>query len=176
VVGEGTDIMVLNFNDDLSPFYKFIPGNFDEFGNCIVQDTAERYIVLGNRINEQTGKSEILLNFIEADSASIKSWEFMTTIPEIDSDLYAERIIKTKGVGNFAIVGTRVSNNNSDIFLQFLHNWQAEPNRIIFGATGDQTGADIVVAGDGGLIIAGSNKYGENSMITLIKTDESGNF
>ena len=176
MVGEGTDILVLNFDDELSPNDKVIPGNFDEFGNCIVQDTADRYIVLGNRINEQTGNSEILLNFIETDGLLIKSWEFMTTIPEIDSDLYAERIIKIAGVGNFAIVGTRETKNNSDIFLQFLHNWQAEPTRIIFGAAGDQTGSDIEKAGDGGLIIAGSNRYGDNSMIALIKTDESGNF
>ncbi len=174
IVGEGTDILVLNFDDELSPNDKVIRGNFDEYGKCIVRDTADRYIVLGNFIKEQTGKSEILLYFIETDGLLIKTPDLMTTISEIDSDLYAERLIKT-GAGSFAIVGTRETDESSDIFLQFLYAYQAEPDRVIFGSSGDQSGFDIDRTVDGGLIITGSNRYGENSMITLIKTDGSGN-
>jgi hypothetical protein len=174
VIGEGTDILVLNFDDELSPNDEILSGQFDEYGKCIVEDDLDSYIVLGNRNNAQTGNSEILLHLIETDGLLVKESSLLATISERDSDLYAERLVKTEA-GRYAIVGTRTVGNDEDIFIQFLQDYQVG-ERIVLGSTGDQSGADIGIPENGGLIILGDNYYEGNSMISLIKTDDSGNF
>ena len=71
-------------------------------------------------------------------------------------------------------MGTRQSNGTQDIFLQFLTSDYTVSERIIFGATGSQTGADIDLADDGGLVLLGTNSDGESGMISLIKTSDTG--
>ena len=172
-IGEGTDILVLNFDDDLSPNDDILGGQAEEFSKCIVQEDADNYIVLGNRENSQTGKSEILLHLVETDGLLVKESSLLATISEAYTDLIAERLVKIEA-GKYAIVGTRRAEGD-DIFIQFLENYQIG-DRITLGGEGDQSGADIVVSENGGLVVLGDN-YSEGSrVISLIKTDESGNF
>lgn len=175
IIGKGTDILVLNFDDELSPNDEVlsISGNVNEYGTCIIQDNGNVFLVLGNRNNAQTGKSEILVYAIETSGLLIRDSELLATISEIDADLYAERVVRTPD-GRFAIVGTRTTSRDSDIFLQFLQNYQIA-ERLVFGSSGDQTGVDIGQAKTGGLILLGSNGDERHSMISLIKTDDSGN-
>jgi len=173
-IGEGTDILVLNFDDDLSPNDEILDGQAEEFSKCIVQEDADNYIVLGNRENSQTGKSEILLHLVETEGLLVKESSLLATISEADTDLIAERLVKTEA-GKYAIVGTRRVAGDEDIFIQFLENYQIG-ERITLGGEGDQRGADIALSVNGGLVIAGDNAYAGSSMISLIKTDESGNF
>lgn len=172
-IGEGTDILMLNFDDELSPNDMVIEGDFDEFGKCIVQDSENEFIVLGNRRFEQGGRDEVLLYQVVTEGLIVKDYSLLATISEAGSDLSAERLVKT-GEGKFAIVGTRTLDGDDDIFVQFLENKQ-EGIRKNFGLTGNQSGADIGVHDNGGLVILGENGYEGNSMISLIKTNETGN-
>lgn len=169
-----TDIMLMTFDEEFSPIVEPIPGQFDEMGKCIVQGSQDSCIVLGNSNNTLTRKRELLLHLVLSNGPSVKESTPIATISDPDADLYAERIVKVSA-GRFAIVGTRVSGGDRNIFVQFLEDYRVG-DRIIFGSAGNQSGADIAISGKGGLIIAGDNEYEGNSMITLIKTDDSGNF
>ena len=48
---EGTDILVLSFDDELSPLDKNFSGEFDELGSCLVEQSPNHFLVLGNRLN-----------------------------------------------------------------------------------------------------------------------------
>jgi len=177
VFGEGKDILILSFDDELSPILKPLNSSYDEYGTCVVRDTVEnRFLLLGNRITAQTGRSEILLHSFELDAQTDpptpKAIKPLASEPEFDTDLHAERLVRT-GAGRFVIVGTRTYNGDQDIFLQFLKNYQIA-ERIVFGSTGNQTGVDICQPEEGSLILLGSNAFEGNSMISLIKTDDSG--
>mgnify|MGYP006280738263 CR=1 FL=1 len=176
--GGSKDILILSFDDELSFIYKPLNDGFDQYGTCIARDTENnRFLLLGNRINAQTGNSEILLHSFEIDSLTspplLSEPVLLATESEIDTDLHAERLVRT-GPGRFAIVGTRTdSKDNQDIFLQLLENYQLT-DRMIFGSSGDQSGVDILHPDMGSLILLGNNAFEGNSMISLIKTDVSG--
>jgi hypothetical protein len=168
----GTDVLILNMNDDLSPNDEILDGNFDESAQCIVEAEEDQYLVLGNRKNG-TSQSEITIHLIETSGLLVTSSLLLATISERDTDLYAERFVKTND-GRFAIVGTCEKDGNKDIFLQFLLSDYQVAERIIYGSAGDQSGADIDLPPGGGILLLGTNKYDQNSMISLIKTDDSG--
>lgn len=174
-VGEGTDMLVLNLDDDLSPSTTTLGEDFDEFGKCIVKDAENTYIFLGNSNNTQTGNSEMLLYQVETEGFNgleIKSDELLATISEPGVDLSAERMVKM-GNGKYAVVGTRSADGDANLLLQFLVDFK-EDSRRTFGSGGIQRGADIAIPGSGGLVFIGDNGYDGNSMISLIKTNESG--
>ena len=171
-IGEGTDILVLNFNDELSPNDKVLEGVYDDFGKCIIKEDENKYIVLGNSNNTQKGISEILLYEVESDGLLVKNDKLLATISEPGSDLMGERLVRMED-GKHAIVGTIITDQNADILIQFLADFR-EDIRKTFGSGGTQAGADIAIPGDGGLVILGDNGYEGNSMISLIKTNESG--
>ena len=171
-IGEGTDILVLNFNDELSPNDKVLEGPYDEFGKCIVKEAEDEFVVLGNSNNTQTGNSEILLYQVESDGLLIKNERLLATISEPGVDLMAERMVKMEG-GKQAIVGTRQSDGNADILLQFMSDFQEDIRRT-YGSSGLQLGADIAIPSKGGLVFIGDNGYEGNSMVSLIRTNESG--
>jgi len=173
-IGEGTDILVLNFDDDLSPNDKVIDGLYNEFGKCIVQIAESEFVVLGNRDNEATQNSEILLYHVKTNGLLVKDYELLATISESGADLIAERLVKT-AEGKYAIIGTRTLDGEADIFVQFLEGGQ-EGIRKTYGLSGNQSGADLGGLEGGGLVILGENEYEGNSMISLIKTNESGNY
>jgi hypothetical protein len=173
-IGEGTNILILNFDDELSPNGKILKGDFDQVGKCIVHDGGNEFVVLGNSYNTQTGNSEILLYSVEAEGLIVRNDRLLATISESGADLIAERMVKVNG-GRYAIVGTRSTNGDSDIFVQFMVDFKKDIGKT-FGSAGIQAGADIGIAGNGGLVILGDNGFEGNSMISLIKTDESGNF
>ncbi len=173
-IGEGTNILILNFDDELSPNSKVLGGDYDQVGKCIVYDGGSEFVVLGNSFNTQTGNSEILLYQVESEGLLVRNDRLLATISERGADLRAERMVKIDG-GRYAIVGTRSTNGDSDIFVQFMADFQKDIGKT-FGSAGIQEGADIGIAGNGGLVILGDNGFEGNSMISLIKTDESGNF
>jgi hypothetical protein len=169
---EGTDILILNFDDELSPNDKILGGDFNEIGMCIVKDDEERYLILGNRMNA-SGRSEIEIHLIETDGLLITKTFLLETISESETDLIAKRFVKMED-GRIAIVGTIRSGGTSDIFLQFLNSEYQVANRIIYGSTGNQTGVDIDIPDDGGLIMLGTNSYSEHSVVSLIRTGDTG--
>lgn len=169
---DGTDILILSFDDDLSPNDEILDEGSYEVGRAIVEDDNDKYLVLGNRINV-AGNSEGLVYLIEKNEFIITKSSLVATIDETNSDLFAERIVKTED-GRFAIVGTRQSNGNKDIFLQFLQPDYQKTERLIYGSAGNQSGADIDLPSEGGLIMLGTNEYGPSSMISLIRTGEVG--
>lgn len=169
---KGTDILVLNFDEELSPNDKGLGGDFDEFGKCIIHDTLNRYLVLGNMVNVM-GRSEMVVHLIEINGLLITSSSELRKISKSDTDLIGERFVKTDD-GRLAILGTIVSNGNRDIFLQFLQPDYTIGERHMFGSGGNQSGADIDLPAEGGLILLGTNSFGNNSMISLIRTDDQG--
>ena len=176
-IGEGTDILVLNFNDDLSPNDRILGGEFDEFGKCIVKEDENEFVVIGNSNNTQKGNSEILLYQIETggtDGLLIKNERLLATISEPGVDLIAERMVKMED-GRHALVGTQTLDGNADILIQFLADLE-EDIRKTYGSGGIQEGADIAIPSKGGLVFIGDNGYEGNSMVSLIRTNESGDF
>ncbi len=168
----GTDILILNFDDELSPLDENLTDDAEEKGSCILEDGEDRFLVLGNRINDG-GLSEMVIHRIETNGPLITSSVLLTTVSEGNVNLIGRRFVKTRD-GRYAIVGTRSINGTSDIFLQFLSQDYAATGQIVFGSTGDQTGADIDLSADGGLVLLGTSSYEGNSMISLIKTSETG--
>lgn len=168
----GTDILILNFNDDLSPNAKNLTGELDEYGRCIIEDGPDRYLVLGDRIN-YSGRNEMVIHLIETNGLLITKSLLLETISKPGADLIAKRFVKTAG-GSYAIVGTMQSDGNQEIFLQFLSSEYSEEERILYGSAGNQSGADIDLHNDGGLILLGTNSFEDNSMISLIRTSETG--
>jgi len=173
-IGEGTDMLVLNFNDELSPNDKVLAGAYDEFGKCIIKEDENEFVVLGNSNNTQTGNSEILLYQVESDGLLVKNERLLATISEPGVDLMAERLVKMEG-GKHVMIGTRQSDGNADILLQFMSDLK-EDIRKTYGSGGIQEGADIAIPSKGGLVFVGENEYEGNSMVSLIRTNESGDF
>jgi len=172
IYSDDSDILILILNDELSYNVEFLEGNFDESACCIIPDAAERYLVLGNRVNV-SGKSEMLVYLIETNGLLVTNSLLLATISERNSDLHARRFVKTED-GGFAIVGTRTAEGNQDLFLQFLTEDYQVGDRILFGSLGNQAGIDVGLPPGGGLLMLGTNSYEGNSMFSLIKTDDSG--
>jgi len=172
VGSEDTDILILGFNQELSPAPGYLGEGLDEVGQCIIEDGDNRYLVLGNRQN-LSGNSEIVVYMIETEGLQVTNSLILENISEQNTNLIAKRFVKTED-GRFAIVGTRESDGNSDIFLQFLLPDYMAAERIIFGAAGNQSGADIDLPVDGGILMLGTNGYDTNSMISMIRTGDAG--
>lgn len=170
--GEGTGIQVLTFDDDLSPLAKNLPGDFNEYGMCILDEGDENFLVLGNR-ESGSGDMQLLLYGIETDGLLITNTSLNATISGQDADLIGKRIIETAS-GDLAITGTRSVGSNSEILLQFVSASYQAGELVSFGATGAQSGQDIELARDGGFVMLGTNSYGESSIISLMKTSASG--
>ena len=168
----GTDILILNFDDELSPNDENLTGDSNEYGTCIIEDGVDSYLVLGNRINE-LGNIEIVVYRIETSGLLITRSVLLATISEGNMDMIGERFVKTAD-GRYAIVGTRRSGETKDIFLQFLTSDYMASGQIIYGASGDQSGADIDLPNGGGIVILGTSSFEDNSMISLIKTSDTG--
>jgi len=169
---EGTDILVLSFDNELSPLEKNLSGELDEFGMCMVEEVANNYLVLGNRVNA-SGKIEMVIHALEKDGLFITNTELLATISESNADLIGKRMIKTAD-GRYAIVGTRISGGSSNIFLQFLSSGITVAEQVSFGASGVQEGSDIDIGSDRRILLLGTNSFGTNSLISLIKTSETG--
>jgi hypothetical protein len=147
-------------------------GASNEKGSCVIEDAPNQFLFLGNRI--VSGRSEIVIHQVETnDGTTIVNSALLTTISESDVDLSGERMVKTED-GRYAIVGTRQSGGDRQIFLQFLNSDYIPDGQVLFGAAGDQSGADIELSEDGGTVILGTSNYEETGMISLIKTNDTG--
>jgi hypothetical protein len=167
-----TDILALCFDDQFNPSPKYLSGDSNEEGTCVIEDEPNTFLVLGNRLI--AARSEIVIYRIETDeNLQITSSVQLATISESNADLVGNRMVKTED-GRYAIVGTRQSGNEHDILLQFMTSEYDPAERILYGASGDQYGSDIDVPEDGGIIMLGTTDSGENSMISLIKTNDTG--
>ncbi|MEA3461878.1 MAG: hypothetical protein U9R49_08370 [Bacteroidota bacterium] len=172
VNGEGTGIQVLTFDNDLSPLAKNLSGEYNEYGMCILEEGSGRYLVLGNRENV-SGGNEMLLYGIETNGLLITNASLNATISEANADLIGERMIRTAS-RDLAITGTRRAGNNDEILLQFVSSSYQVGAGLTFGATGSQTGKDIELTSDGGYVVLGTSSSGGNSIISLLKTNKSG--
>lgn len=167
-----TDIVTLCFDDDFNPSPKFLSGDSNEEGTCVIEDESHKFLVLGNRIIAD--RSEIVVYQVETgDELQITSSVQLATISEGSADLVSKRLVKTDD-GRYAIVGTRQSGSEHEILLQFLTAAYDPAERILYGASGDQYGADIDIPENGGIVMLGTTSYEENSMISLIKTNDTG--
>ena len=172
VNSEGTGIQVLTFDDELSPLAKNLSGEFNEYGMCILEEGSGSYLVLGNRENS-TGASELVLYGIETDGLLITNSRLNANIGSRGSDLIGEKIIKTSS-GGLAIVGTAQSGTDSEVMLQFLSSSYVVGEQVLYGASGAQTGQDLELSDDDGLMVLGTNSAGGSSIISLMKTNERG--
>ena len=168
----GTDMIVLSFDNELSPLEKNLSGDLDEFGNCIVNESLNHYLVLGNRINA-SGNMEMTIHSLEKDGIFITQSELLATIAENNVDLIGKRMTRTAD-GRYAIVGTRSGGGSSQMILQFISSGSVEAEQLSFGASGIQTGVDIQLSEDGGMVLMGTNSLGTNRVISMIKTSETG--
>jgi hypothetical protein len=116
---------------------------------------------------------EMVIYLIETQGFSITKSLQLATISQSNTDLTGKRFVKTAD-GRYAIVGTRQVSGSSEIFLQFLTSDYLVSGNVAFGASGSQTGADIEISEDGGFVILGTNGYKKHSMISLIKTSDTG--
>jgi hypothetical protein len=171
--GDGTGIRLLSFDDELSPLEQNLTGNMDEYGTCMIEQGSNQYLVMGNRTGS-SGSDEVVLYSVSMNGISISASEPVATIGEQDADIRGRRIIRTAD-GGYAIVGTRIADGDSQIFLQFLTNDLSDSGRVTFGATGVQTGIDIGLSEDDGFVLLGTSGQGGSHMISLIKTSEAGN-
>jgi hypothetical protein len=168
----GTDILSLSLNDDFNSAPRFLTGDSNEEASCVIEDGEGQFLVLGNRITDS--KIEMVIYQVEIDDElqPVRSVQ-LATISESNTNLIGKRLVKTED-GRYAIVGTRQSGSERDILLQFLTSDYEPAERILYGASGDQYGADIDIPEDGGIIMLGTTDSGENSMISLIKTNDTG--
>jgi len=169
---EGTDILILTFREDLSPLIGKVSGEWNEAGSCLVEEAANHYLLLGNRINA-SGDTEMVIYSLVKDGLFVTSSELIATIGEPNADLTGKRMIKTPD-GGFAIVGTRTMGGDTHIFLQFLSSGFSVGDQVSFGSSGVQAGRDIAVDANGGMVLLGINSFETNSVISLIKTSETG--
>jgi len=171
ISGEGTGIQVLSFDDELSPLARNLSREFDESGACVLEEGDGQFLVLGNR--EGQGGTELVLYGIETNGLLITNSSLRATVSAPNTDYIGERIIETAS-GDLAIAGTRRIQNNDEILLQFVSSSYQEGAGLSYGSSGNQTGKDIELAGDGGFVVLGTNTSGGSSIISLIKTDENG--
>jgi hypothetical protein len=169
---EGTDILVLTFREDLSPLIRKLSGEWDEYGSCLVEEANNRYLLLGNRSNA-SGNSEMVVYALEKEGLVVTSSELVATIGGPNGDLIGKRMIRTPD-GGYAIVGTQQSGTDTQMFLQFLSSGFSVGSPISYGSSGVQAGRDIDVGADGGMVMLGINSFETNSIISLIKTSETG--
>ncbi len=175
---EGTDLLILNINEDMDVFPENLTDELDEIGVCAIEDGRavvdgpDRFLVLGNRLSV-SGSMEMVIYLIETEGFSITKSLQLATISEGNTDLTGRRFVKTDD-GRYAIVGTRQVSGSREIFLQFLTSAYLVSGNVSYGASGAQTGADIEISEDGGFILLGTNGYRNHSMISLIKTSDTG--
>lgn len=169
---KGTDLYVLSFDNELSPLERNLSGGLDELGSCVLEVAANQYLILGNRLNN-SGNMEMVLYSIEKNGLFITNTEELATISETGTDLIGKRMIKTSD-GRFAIVGTRMEGSNGQIILQFISSGFVVAEQLTFGTTGIQDGVDMDEGLDRGILLLGTNDLGSNSIISLIKTSETG--
>jgi hypothetical protein len=167
----GTDLLILNINEDMDVFPEILTDALDEVGMCAIEDEPDRFLVLGNRMNV-SGWMEMVIYLIETEGFNIIKSLQLATISQSNTDLTGRRFVKTDD--GYAIVGTRQVSGSSEIFLQFLTSDYLVSGNVAFGASGTQTGADIEISEDGGLVLLGTNGYDKHSMISLIKTSDTG--
>jgi hypothetical protein len=169
---EGTDILVLTFREDLSPLIRKLSGQWDEFGSCLVEEANNRYLLLGNR-NNASGNREMVVYALEKEGLFVTSSELVATIGGSNGDLLGKRMIKTPD-GRYAIVGTQEMGADTHMFLQFLSSGFSVGAPISYGSSGIQAGRDIDADAGGGMVMLGINSFETNSIISLIKTSETG--
>jgi len=169
--GDGTGIQILTFTNQLSPLARNLSREYNETGACILDEGNGQFLVLGNR--EGSGGKELVLYGIETNGLLITNSSLYATISEPNTDLEGERIIRDAS-GDLVVAGTRKTGTNDEILLQFVSSFYLAEKQVVFGASGAQTGKDIELADDGGLVVLGNNADGGSGIISLIKTNASG--
>ena len=169
---DGTDLYVLTFDNELSPLERKVSSGPDETASSIVEVETNQFMILGNRINN-SGNTEMVLYSIEKNGLFVTNTAELATISEANADLIGSRMIKTSD-GRYAIVGTMMEGGSGHITLQFLSSALTVGEQLSYGASGVQAGRDVDEDLDRGIVLLGENSMGANSIISLIKTRETG--
>ncbi len=141
----------------------------DDFGESILPHPEGGFVLLGTTSNPSSGVKNVFLGRI--DDISNPLW----TTSLGGSDSHVAACIKITPEGNYIISGTlEITSDNHVIFLMKTDSNGNILFNNTFGGSGQQRGQAVDLADDGGFIITGSNKSGNNSMITLIKTNPDG--
>ena len=166
-----SNIFVVETNPSgIATFFYTYGSTGNDFGESLIPHPEGGFVLLGTKSNPSSGVKNVFLARID-DNISNPLW----TRSLGSTDNHVAACIKITGDGNYIITGTlEITSDNHVIFLM-----KTDPNGNIifnktFGGSGQQRGQAVDLADDGGYIITGSNKSGNNSMITLIKTNPDG--
>ncbi len=167
----GSNIWVVKTNNIGNPTDNYTHGfTRDDFGESIIPHPEGGFVLLGTTSNPSSGVKNVFLARID-DNIRDPLWA--TSLG--GSATHFASCIKITPEGDYIITGTlELTSDNHVIFLM-----KTDPNGNIlfnktFGGSGQQRGQAVDLADDGGYIITGTNKSGNNSMITLIKTNADG--
>lgn len=142
----------------------------DDSGESVIPLPEGGYVILGTTTNPSTNIKNVFLARVEEDiSKPLWSKSFGGNINHLAG------CIKITSDGGFVITGTKELSAGNHVI--FLLKTDADGNQLFlktFGGSGQQRAESLDITHDEGFIITGSNKLGENSMITLIKTKPGG--
>ncbi|MEX2371877.1 MAG: hypothetical protein WD578_12795 [Bacteroidales bacterium] len=171
---EGTDIYILSLNENCSPEGSTVLGTEDDDIARTIIRYQDGFAVMGYTENTLTGQNDISVYTFSVENHNFKNVQKMATLSEPLADLTGEDCV-VNSKGDIAIIGSREANDNRDMYLVIIDSSGSivgEP--ALFGGSGNQTGQAIDKTADGGLILTGSNAFGGNTVITLVKTDAGG--
>ncbi len=145
-------------------------GNGEDFGRSLISHPEGGIVVLGTTSDPSSNEKNIFLGRIDGNISN-PLW----TRSLGGSDNHIAACVKITPEDYYIITGTlELTPDNHVIFLM-----KTDPGGNIvftntFGGSGKQRAQAVDIAEDGGYIITGYNKSGNNSMITLIKTNADG--
>jgi hypothetical protein len=138
----------------------------NDVGECIKLTPDGTYIISGTSTNITSEQPRIFLAEVTDDLNISK-----ITVSKTGN--FTGKSVNVTPEGDFILVGT-ITTTDDNIYIMGLDRTGGEMYYTTFGRTGEQSASSFCITPDGGLIILGSNSYGGNSMITLVKTGPEG--
>ena len=165
IFSDDYDILLVKLNKDLEMVWsKKFEESFDVFGKYLIKGD-NGYLISGKRFD--TGRSSIYV--LKVSEEGEKVWE--ETI-EFDSSSFAESMVED-AVGAI-IVGWK-RNPHDGVIIKLTEDGKIAQKVEINGDDSDFL-YDIVPIDEGFLILGGSDSWGKDKNIFLMKIDEYGNF
>jgi len=180
VLGTENDKMVIHYLDENGRSFnaQVVTGQAgDQEANAFVRVADGSFILLGtDDISER-----LFLAKINSFGNTVLWTSLVRGTDTVTFDVNGNDIVQT-GDGGFAILGTvdGIGAGDTDIYLDRTDAFGSPlmatfPNPKTFGGPRADVGGAILLASDGGFVILGSNNLeGTNSLLTLIKTNSSG--
>lgn len=167
--GNGSNIILIatNVNGSLTDRKEY-GENFNDYGECIQLLSDNSYILIGT-----TGNSDNSANIFVRKLKNIRDPAWSLTI-ETGFGTYGKYISETSDKG-FILTGTKGNTTSKDLCLiKLSSDGKIEFSKYLGESTGDESGNCVKQTPDGGFIITGTNTFEGPAMITLIKTNASG--